>query len=215
MPHFKQKTGLSSFSLIGIILIFFITFSCKKKNLAYQLEGTIYDSSFNTTMSGATVSLLVVPTGTSTAKVLETQTTGSDGKYSFSFKREKYESIQILVTKSMYFDGELSTTLDNLDIENVNTNNFNIYAKSWVRIHITGNGTNDCKYIRQEGLSGCDECCPTTTQEFTTPTDTSVYCINNGNTIYQVYYNVLNTSTQGPIGVTTVPFDTTELLISY
>lgn len=210
---FRQVFTIPFFLLLIILGINLS--ACKKGNLEYKIEGTISDKSFNTTLAGATVTLYVLKIGTSTPIEFGHVTTGSDGKYSFSFKREKYESISIKVTKDMYFEENYNTTLDHLEVKKTNTINFDSYAKSWARIHITGNGLNDCRYIRQEGYSGCAECCPTDYQYFVLPTDTSVYCINRGNTLYQVYYNVMQTPTQGPIGITTVPFDTTELLIAY
>lgn len=211
---FVKKTTFKS-ALVLIVSSFFFIASCKKGNIEYTIEGTIQDKSFNNTLSGALVKLYVVEVGTSNLVELGSVTTGSDGKYSFKFKREKYESVTIAVSKNQYFEQQSSQSLDNLNVKESNVFNFDFYAKSWARIHILGNGTNDCRFIKQEGYSGCSECCPTSYQYFVQPTDTSVYCINKGNTLYQVYYNVMQTPTQGPIGVTTVPFDTTELLISY
>lgn len=191
-------------------------YSCKKKNLNYEIQGTIHDLSFSNNLAGATVTLMAYPATNITEPVtLGTVVTGADGAYHFEFKREKYEKIKLFVSKAQYFDQSQERTLDNLDIEHTNQIDFSMYARSWVKIHITGDGVHDCKYIRQEGLHGCSECCPEEEHYFHVPIDTTITCINNGNTVYQVYYNVMLTPTQGPINVTTVPFDTTELLISY
>lgn len=213
MINVKKTTAIP---LIALLLVStFVLDSCKKKNIEYTIEGTLSDKSFNTNLAGATIKLYVTEVGNTSLIEVGSVTTGSDGKYSFKIKREKYESISISFSKDNYFEQQVTTSIDNLSVKETNTFNFDCYAKSWVRIHITGNGINDCRYIRQEGYSGCAECCPTTYQYFNTPIDTSVYCINKGNTLYQVYYNVMQTPTQGPVGVTTVPFDTTELLIAY
>lgn len=211
----KDKTlFLSGFAMLFLSIGFSIS-ACKKNKLEYKIEGVISDKSLNSPLNGAMVTLYVTEIGAASQIQIASMTTGSDGKYAFSFKREKYEAITIKVTKNLYFDQEISASLDDLNIKNSNVFNFDVYAKSWARVHIVGNGINDCRIIRQEGYSGCAECCPTGYQYFNTPTDTSIYCINKGNTLYQVYYNVLQTPTQGPVGITTVPFDTTELLISY
>jgi hypothetical protein len=212
---FFQTKKLSFF--LGIAFIFFTlsTSGCKKKDITYEIQGTIADASFQNNLAGAEVALIVYPNGSTVGSVHSTVITGSDGAYSFSLKREKYAKIEISVTKPNYFSKSTTRLLDDLSLDEANTIGFALYARSWVRIHITGNGSKTVKYIRQEGISGCSECCPEGERFFYNVTDTSIYCINNGNTLYQVYYNVLTTSQQGALNVTSVPFDTTELLIAY
>jgi len=45
--------------------------------------------------------------------------------------------------------------------------------------------------------------------------DTTIYCINNGNEVYSVYYWVLNSSNQGLLSAVTTAFDTTEIILNY
>jgi hypothetical protein len=198
----------------GVLLLIF-NFSCKKKTLKYTIKGTIYDSSFNTPLSGASVSIYVTTTSNSTPVEKVTLTTDAAGNYSYELEREKLQSVTISVNKQNYFSDGTTTTLDNLSLEDENTFNYNIYAKSWARLHFVSDGTKTIKYYKQVGKNGCAECCPSGEIQLNNITDHSVYCINNGNTQYQIFYDVQGTSNNGTLSVNTTPFDTTEILISY
>lgn len=192
-----------------------LSFSCKKKNLKYTIKGTIYDSSFNTALAGAKVSIYVTTTSNSTAVEKVSLTTDASGNYSYELDREKLQNVIISVSKENYFSDGITTTLDNLSLEEDNTFNYNLYAKSWARLHFVSDGTKTIKYYKQAGKNGCTECCPAGEIQLNNITDYSVYCINNGNTPYQIFYDVQGTTNNGTLSVNTVPFDTTEILISY
>ncbi len=196
-------------------LVLILSFSCKKKNLKYTIKGTIYDSSFNVPLSGAKVTIYVTTTSNSTPVQKVALTTDASGNYSYELEREKLQSVIISVDKENYFSDGMSTTLDNLSLDEDNTFNYNIYAKSWARVHFVSDGTKTIKYYKQVGKNGCSECCPTGEIQLNNITDYSVYCINNGNTQYQVFYDVQGTTNNGTLSVNTVPFDTTEILINY
>lgn len=197
------------------VLLLSLSFSCKKKNLKYTIKGTIYDSSFNTALAGAKVSIYVTTTSNSTAMEKVSLTTDASGNYSYELDREKLQNVIISVSKENYFSDGITTTLDNLSLEEDNTFNYNLYAKSWARLHFVSDGTKTIKYYKQAGKNGCTECCPAGEIQLNNITDYSVYCINNGNTPYQIFYDVQGTTNNGTLSVNTVPFDTTEILISY
>lgn len=199
---------------LGILLLT-LGLSCKKKNLKYLIKGTIHDSSFNVPLSGAKVSISVTTTSGSVPVQKTSLITDANGSYSYELDREKIQSVIISVEKDNYFSDGTTTTLDNLSLENDNTFNYNIYAKSWARLHFVSDGTKTVKYYKQAGKNGCAECCPTGEIQLNNITDYSVYCINNGNTPYQLFYDVQGTTNNGTLSVNTVPFDTTEILISY
>ncbi|WP_343633528.1 carboxypeptidase-like regulatory domain-containing protein [Fluviicola sp.] len=196
-------------------LLMVLSFSCKKKDLKYTIKGTIMDSSYNIPLSGAKVTISVTTANNSTPVQKVALTTDASGNYSYELEREKLQSVIISVEKDNYFSDGTTTTLDNLSLENDNTLNYGLYAKSWARIHFVSDGTKTIKYYKQVGKNGCTECCPSGEMQLANVTDYSVYCINNGNTQYQVFYDVQGTSNNGTLSVNTVPFDTTEILISY
>lgn len=197
-------------------ILFLITGSaCKKKNLKYVITGTVYDASFNAPLSGATVIISTTTTTNTTLVQKATLTTDASGKYSFELSREKLKNVVISISKANYFGEETTTTLDNLSLENDNTFNYSVYAKSWVRLHFVSNGTKVIKYFKTVGKNGCEECCPGGEMQLNNVTDESVYCINNGNTSYAIFYDVQGTSNNGTLSAITVPFDTTEILVSY
>lgn len=200
--------------IFGALILLF-SFSCKKKNLKYTIKGNIHDSSINTPLAGAKVSIYVTTTSNTTAVEKVSLITDASGNYSYDLEREKLQSVIISVSKDNYFSEGTTTTLDNLSIEDDNTFNYNLYAKSWARLHFVSDGTKTIKYYKQAGKNGCAECCPTGEIQLSNVTDYSVYCINNGNTSYQIFYDVQGTTNNGTLSVNTVPFDTTEILISY
>lgn len=196
-------------------LVLMLSFSCKKKDLKYIIKGTIYDASFNTPLAGAKVSISVTSTTSTNPTEKVSLLTDASGNYSYELDREKLQSVIVSVSKDNYFSDGTTTTLDDLSIEDDNTFNYNIYAKSWARLHFVNDGTKTIKYYKQVGKNGCTECCPSGEMQLNNITDFSVYCINNGNTTYQIFYDVQGTSNNGTLSITTVPFDTTEILISY
>ncbi len=190
-------------------------YGCKKKGIFYTLEGTVIDQSVGSALNGATVSLFTAPASTGTLTLNQTVVVGSDGRYSFQLARDKFSSIVLKANKNNYFEITKSYALDELSVENSNQIDLPIYAKSWVRLRFISDGIKDLKYIRQVGLVGCAECCATSEQFVYNAQDESFYCINNGNSEYRIYYNVLNSINQGAVSVVTIPFDTTELVVSY
>ncbi|HLP54466.1 MAG TPA: carboxypeptidase-like regulatory domain-containing protein [Fluviicola sp.] len=193
--------------------------ACKKKKISYTVEGIITDASFSQPLSGATVQLYGTPAGSSTpSQLLGTATTGSDGKYSFTFDRDKTEEYIIIVNKSQYFEATSGFTAESLSSSETNTRNVTTTAKSWVKlrfINLQPDAADELKYIRQNGKSGCVECCYGGDQYLYGAVDTAIYCINDGNTTYGYYYWVLNTPNNGPKSIVTVPFDTVELVLNY
>jgi hypothetical protein len=191
--------------------------ACKKKTITYKVEGTITDQTFSQPMSGATVQLYQVPAGSSSSsELVETVTTGSDGKYQFEFKRDRIEKYIVKISKPNYFAITTQFTQDDLDTKKTNVFTHTTTAKAWVKLHFVNTDANqDLKYIRQSGKEGCDECCAGTEQFLYGAVDESIYCINDGNTPYGYYYWVLNTTNNGPMSITTPAFDTVEILLNY
>lgn len=197
-------------------ILFFITGSaCKKKNLKYVIKGTVYDASFNAPLAGATVIISTTSTTNTTLTQKATLTTDASGNYSYELSREKLKNVVITVSKTNYFGDETTTTLDNLSIEDDNSFNYSVYAKSWVRLHFVSNGTKTVKYLRTAGKSGCEECCPGGEMLLNSVVDESVYCINNGNTPYTIFYDVQGTTNNGSLSAITIPFDTTDITVNF
>lgn len=206
------------FALFSLMILMALG-SCKKKHITYVIEGTVTDNSFSQPLSGATVSLYKASGNNfSLGNLIESVVTGSDGSYHFQFDRDKTEAYVVVVEKNNYFGASANFTQEGLDSEDNNVKNFSVYAKSWVKLHFVNLNplpTDQLKYIRQNGKSGCAECCDDGEHYLYGDVDTSIYCINDGNTTYGYYYWVLNTQINGPKSIVTVPFDTVELLLNY
>lgn len=200
--------------LFFIALVSFLSIlSCKKKNLQYEISGIVTDASFNTPKANSRVTIQAKKNAG--FYTITTLTTGTDGSYSYQLKREQISQVRILVENENYFDEAIETTLENLSLDNPNTFHFNVFAKSWVRLHFTSDGTKKLKYYKQEGKKDCLECCAAGEVAIDYVSDTSIYCINDGNKSYKILYTVLGEGVTGNPSVITTPFDTTELLINY
>lgn len=193
--------------------------ACKKKKISYTIEGIVTDASYSQPLSGATVQIFGAPAGSSSpSQLIETVTTGSDGKYSFTFDRDKIEQYAIIVSKNQYFGATTNFTAESLSTTETNTRNISTTAKSWVKlrfVNLNPDAADELKYVRQNGKNGCEECCIGGEQFLYGAVDTTIYCINDGNTTYSYYYWVLNTPINGPKSIVTQPFDTVELLLNY
>lgn len=187
--------------------------SCKKKELEYEISGVVTDASFNTPKANCKVIISAKKNGD--YYTLTTLTTDASGTYSYQLKRELLTNVKIVIEAENYFGDQTETTLENLSLKEVNTFNYSIYAKSWVRLRFLSDGTKKLKYYKQEGKNGCSECCPAGETLVDYATDTSIYCINNGNSNYKILYTVVGEGTTGTPSVFTTPFDTTEMIISY
>jgi len=191
--------------------------SCKKKSVNYAIEGTVTDQTFSQPMSGATVQLYEVPAGTSGGStLLASATTGSDGKYHFEFKREKIEKYTLKISKPNYFAITKDFTQEDLNPKETTSFTHSTTAKAWVKLtFVNSDADDDLKYIHQQGKVDCEECCASTEQFLYGVQNTSIYCINDGNTTYAYYYWVLNSSNNGQQSIVTPAFDTVELLLTY
>ena len=205
-----------------LFVIFILSISligCKKGVGEFTLKGNISDSTFNTSLAGAVVNLYQVPVGTTDLELIGTQTLGPDGNYSFTFPREKMERYVLKASKDLYFDINENIYFSSLSLENDNTRNYSTTAKSWVNlrfINVFPSSASDfLAYTKQNGKADCEECCSKEQQNLYGIIDTSIICINDGNTAYSYFYYVSGTSNNGIRSITTVPFDTVNITLNY
>ncbi len=196
-----------------------MVFSCKKDNIDFTLKGTISNSTFGGGLDGATVTLTQIPIGGSTPKIVGSSTLGSDGTYSFTFPREKVEKYILTVDKTNYFSINQDISFSDFSTESALERSYSTTAKSWVKLVFTnvapatiGDGLT---FNKQEGKVGCSECCPQETHTLVGIVDTIFYCVNDANTTYSYFYNIVNTTNQGIESITTIPFDTVTITKTY
>ncbi|MBM3186683.1 MAG: hypothetical protein FJZ67_10315 [Bacteroidetes bacterium] len=204
--------------LLLIFLLAVSTFGCKKGAGTFTIKGIITDETFNTGLSGATIELYKVPVASNNEILVESKTLGNDGAYEFTFPREQIEKYIIRVNKNLHFPIESMIYYSSLEVGNDNIRNYVTAAKAWVEIRLINNSPNASDhliYTKQQGLDGCLECCPITEQNFYGAIDTSIYCINKGNTTYSILYQVYGTNNTALKEAITVPFDTTQIYLAY
>jgi hypothetical protein len=206
---------ITYFIYISLILVLF---SCNKGAGEFSISGNVRDDTFNTSLVGAEIALYKVPLASNTEQFIESQTIPSDGKYQFTVPRERIEKYILRITKHLYFPIEKIIYFSELKLKEENVFDLTTWAQSWVEIKFVNQNPlsmDHFRYIKQAGYASCATCCPSTEQDFYGALDTSIYCINKGNTIYSLLYWVLNTPNQGYLEANTTAFDTTQIYLNY
>ena len=206
---------LRYFYLPFLVLLFF---GCNKGAGTFTMEGIVTDDSFNQPLSEATVELYGVATGSNQYSLVASAVTDANGKYALSFNRTRTEKYTMIVTKNQYFEQVIDVYYSQLKLKETNIKNVNTTAKSWVEIRILNNNPTNfdhLQFIRRQGKNGCAECCLGGYTDLYGAQDTSIFCANDGNKLYSLEYGVFGTANSGILSVTTIPFDTTVLYLTY
>ena len=200
------------------LVLIICTVSCSKKTSKFTIIGSIRDSSLEENLSNATISIYKKLQGNTFETFIGKTITNTEGHYSFTFVRDKSEKYILKISKDNYFPVEESILFSSLSIEGDNIRNYSTTAKSWVKLHfknIDPKSEDQLRFMKQQGKISCNECCSTDYQYINGSADTSIYCINDGNTTYSYIYAVIGTSNQAIKSVVTIPFDTTEIYLEY
>jgi hypothetical protein len=204
-------------NLLYLFLIL-VLFSCDKGAGEFSISGIVRDDTFNTSLVGAEIALYKVPLASNTEQFIGSQTITADGKYHFTVPRERIEKYILRVTKQLYFPIEKTIYFSELKLKEENVFDLTTWAQSWVELKFVNQNPlsmDHFRYIKQSGYASCAACCPITEQDFYGAVDTSIYCVNKGNTIYSLLYWVLNTPNQGYLEANTTAFDTTQIYLNY
>lgn len=202
--------------LVFSILLAAALAGCKKnKGINYTIQGNVTDLSYSGGASGVIVDLYQV-NASGELTIAQSTTTGSDGSYTFTVKRDRTEGFKLTFTKAHYFSEEQSFTLESLDAKNPNTFNEAMYAKGWIRLRFQNiNPDESISVVKNEGLSGCTECCPFTSLIFNGTTDTSFVCLNKGGLPYSVKWSYIPGTQYFTPSVIAAPIDTTDLIVNF
>ncbi len=202
-----------------LLLISASTFvGCRKGKSNFVLTGVVTDSTFSQPLSGGLVKLYEIQAGGGSQNLVGSFNLGADGQYSFTFPRNQVENYILVAEKENYFDNQTIIPFDDLTITEDNIINVMTTAKSWAKItllNINPQQSDHLTIVKQQGKSGCSECCASSQIDFFGAVDTSFYCANDGNTTYQFLYQLIGTGIQGIKSEVTTVFDTTEIILEY
>jgi hypothetical protein len=204
--------------IILVLLLFPLVFSCKKGTGNFIIKGKITDETYSTGLDGAIIKLYKVPVASSSRILVESFTLQEDGNYSFTFPRERMEKFIVVVEKNLYFKLEKEIFYASFTVNEPLICNYGTKAKAWVELRFVNavvQPSDHFRYIKQDGLVGCEDCCANTEENIYANPYFSTICINNANELYSILYWNIGTFQQGYSEVLTVPFDTTLLLINY
>lgn len=207
------------FPLLFLALLLISFNACKKGKASFTLQGFVYDETLQSAMENQTVSLYQVIAGTNTEKLVASTKTDALGIYTFTFNRDKAEKYILRVAPTNYFPVEEFLNFEELSIEEVNYKNLSTTAKAWVKLVFTNgdpsNSWDNLRFTLDEGKTGCDECLEEGAHNLIGAVDTVIYTVNDGNTLYRYYYELLSTPLAGYNSATTNAFDTTTLILEY
>lgn len=198
----------------AFVLLIVSVMACKKDSISYQLNCHVTDSSAASALVGATAVVKILYTAGAGQNTETTYTTDNSGDFNLAIERKKIEKIIITISKDGYFSTTRTFFLDELSVEDPNQIDFSTYAKAWVKLHFTGDGSFNYQFVREIGLDNCDACFPNGLQTLNGVTDTSLYYINNGNTPFQLFWSIQGSAISGQENVITTSQDTTEILIA-
>lgn len=172
-----------AFSFILLIALL----GCKKDPIQFKIAGKINDTSFNTGLVGASVSIYQVMVGTTKRVLITTVTTDSDGNYTVAFNRDKAEKYYIDCSKDNYFNAEELVYFSDLTTDKTNTVNADIEAIATVNWIIKNQPSAlDADVFQLEKLNGktdCDACCANKIYTYTGATiNETLTCQTKGNT---------------------------------
>jgi hypothetical protein len=204
--------------IILVLLLLPLLFSCKKGTGNFIIKGKITDETFSTGLDGAIIKLYKVPVASSSRILVESFTLQEDGNYSFTFTRERMDKFIVVVEKNLYFKLEKEIFYASFTVNEPLICNYGTKAKAWVELRFVNavvQPSDHFRYIKQDGLVGCEDCCANTEENIYANPYFSKICINNANELYSILYWNIGTFQQGYSEVLTVPFDTTLLLINY
>ena len=204
--------------IILVLLLFPLVVSCKKGTGNFIIKGKITDETYSTGLDGAIIKLYKVPVASSSRILVESFTLQEDGNYSFTFPRERMEKFIVVVEKNLYFKLEKEIFYASFTVNEPLICNYGTKAKAWVELRFVNavvQPSDHFRYIKQDGLVGCEDCCANTEENIYANPYFSKICINNANELYSILYWNIGTFQQGYSEVLTVPFDTTLLLINY
>lgn len=200
-----------------LLILTLLLLSCNKKQLTFTLQGQAFDLSFNTGLANASVAIYEVGTnGAEKEDPIATGLTDSKGVYKISFDRNNVSKYIVRINKENYFEIEETLPFDDLSTEIATVRNYFTSAKSWVKLTFKNvspsSAADQLRFIKQDGKEACAECCPDTERFVNGTQDSVFYCVNDGNSLYSYLYWSVNPSANGVLSITTIPFDTVEIV---
>ena len=201
------------------ILLISLLFSCKKKGKAnFIIKGTIVNSTSNLPLSNASIKLYILTQIGGDLTLIQSTSTNSSGEYSFNFQRDIVISYTIICEKSLHFTINELVNFSDLTIEDDNIRNYSTNEMSWAKLRFinqTPSPSDVLSYVKTEGKSDCDICCPSGEVLLIGVADTTIYCPNDANTNYSYSFNSQGTGFIGERSIVTPAFDTAEIVLTY
>lgn len=204
--------------LLLLLILFFLSISCKKEALDFVIKGTVSDDSLGGALVGAKIDLYVTKAGGNQA-FLESVTLGENGSYSFSIPRDKDEQFDLIIEKDGYFSLNETILFSSLSASEDNVYNYSTTAKSYVTFVLLNDGAVDAQDVlkiqKLNGKQGCEECCDLGFEYFNGAVDESFSCVTDAYTNYKFIYWLPGGQEAFYDSIYTLPFQTSVFNITY
>ena len=179
--------------LILALIVITLLFSCKKKGKAdFVIKGLIVNSTSTLPLSNASIKLYTSTQIGGDLTLIQSTSTNSAGEYSFNFPRDIVISYKVICEKNLYFTINEFINFSDLTIEQDNIRNYSTNEMSWAKLRFTNqlpSPSDILSFVKTEGKSNCDVCCPSDEVLIIGVADTTIYCPNNANTNYSYSFN--------------------------
>lgn len=124
--------------LIGLI---FLSISCNKnRDNMLDISGNVLNAMNQQPIEGIEVSLEVKDLGGSSFSnsftQIETTFTGTYGDFEFSFENRNAIEYRLIFSSDIYYSKTISINPDDLDLENINKFDEEIYSRSYLRVNV-------------------------------------------------------------------------------
>lgn len=206
--------------IVLLTLLLSSLINCSKKELTYNLEGTVLTGTIEAIpVEGAKLELYAYPLGATTPQLLGEFTTSSSGKYNFTIPRERVVKYELRTKKDNYFNSSFTINFSDLTTEKENTIDVPINPIAWVKIRLNNSispATNDeIKLLKTDFYTDCNNCCSNGYEVYNGILDTSLYCATLAQKYVRIHHWVNETETYKYDSLYTKALDTVFLTINY
>jgi len=218
-----RQFAFSPLTRLAFLVILF-TFSCKKKEEVYLLEGKVTNARTGQGIGGAqvevertTTSNTVVSGGFSTA---DNATTSSDGSFALEWPSERLVEARLKASATNYFSRTVDLRTDDFAPEEIVRKNIALYPQASIRIHLlnqfTVGGGDVLIFSLPNAVFDCN-CCSNDESTYVGPLDTTYTCKVYGDTWIK-YRTRVGSITQDSLSIDSIfcpSFQTTDLFVPY
>jgi 5-hydroxyisourate hydrolase-like protein (transthyretin family) len=157
-------------ALIAVLMLSTLQFTgCKKEKepLLLSMSGEMLDPNTGAALSGVSVRLssneLVDGVWSNTYNTIDQATTGSDGRFEFSFENRTAIDYRLNFEKANYYGSEVTVNADELNTASTYHDTYELFSQAWFKVRVVNMTPFDAAdyviYQQTSGVGNCGFCC--------------------------------------------------------